>query len=138
VKINSSRVTFGAREITKADSARLYRPEDTICEADPQRPGWIHMKMKYYNNFCISRSTCPAIDAEIWLEPDPSKVGGYEVYWKRDGFPSMTVKSLKQDGSGYDIMIARDESIKTFWRNWLGLVWRIRQANQLPPSCNWQ
>ena len=138
VKINSTRKYdwFGPGYVEKSDSARLFRSEDVKIYRDAN--GYTVLELKVFNNFCLSRATCPAIDAKLWLENDPAAAGGFEVYWKRDGFPSMAVQRLKADGSGWDVMVQDRELIKNHITNWWALTGMYKSSSKMPPGCTLQ
>jgi hypothetical protein len=138
VKINSSRLYFGGIVIEKQDSARLFRPGDVKIYRDPQHGiQYIRVELKFFNNFCPTREFCPAIDATLWFQADSTKPGGYEIYWDRDGFPSMAVQHLRADG-GWDLMVKDPEMIKSSYWNWLGLIDSFKRSSRMPPGCNLQ
>jgi len=142
VKYNSSKEIGlnGDVLVTSEDSARLFRPDSdvVISHADSIGPGsWI-IKVTFYENFCPSRNLCPTIDAKVFLRTNASAPGGYDVFWKRDGFPSMGVYSLNAAQTGFDTMAQDPEKVMTTWTNWLALIDHWNQSIHLPPGCNWQ
>lgn len=134
VKINESRLYFGGAVITWQDSARLFRPAEDV-QISKGSDGTLTIALRFYNNFCLSRESCPAIDAALRFVPNPTSPGGYDVYWKRDGFPSMGVYRLRPDGSGWDVMAEDSEKIRNTWLNWTALAFSFKQSVKLPPGC---
>lgn len=136
VKINSTRIDIaGVYVRSKQDSARLFRTEDVKVEYDAN--GHITAKVKFFNNFCPTRTGCPAINATFHFTPDASQPGGYAAHWVRDGFPSVGIY-MRKLGGGWHTLAEDEERIKKATYNWWALKDGLLQSLNMPPGCNIQ
>jgi hypothetical protein len=140
VKYNESTlVAFGIPVLSKTDSGpgRMFDPNQDVQVSRNPDDGFITITMAFRNNFCISRTTfCPVIDAKVGLEPSSNSPGGFEVFFRRDGFPSMGVYRRKADNSGWDTMAQDTEMMTGAYTNWLALVGTWNQHIQMPNGCH--
>lgn len=98
----------------------------------------IHVKATFRNNFCFVRAACPSINAELWLIPDATKSGGFDVRWKRDGYPSMGVYRTLDGGLTFTTMAEDPEKSTKALTAWMALIGKRRQSIRMPPGCTLQ
>lgn len=139
VKINSTHLLVGHTELwPKHDSVGLFDPDRDV-KVERLSNGDLKIDVTFRNNYCPSTSGCPSINASLHLVKDSSKPGGYEVYWDRDGYPSMGVYMLKgqADGTGVEyVTMAEDPELSdSGWLAWMNLIDNRRRSRKLPPYC---
>jgi hypothetical protein len=140
VKYNASTlVAMGIPVLSKQDSGpgRMFDPDSDVKVSRNPDDGFITITVSFRDSFCPSRNSyCPVLDAKVGLNPDSSKPGGFEIYFKRDGFPSLGIYRRKADNSGWDVMAQDREMMTGAYTNWLGLVGNWNQHIRMPDNCH--
>lgn len=135
--INSTKIKLGGYEKEQYTQNALFKPDSDYVIS--KRGDTIHVKIVAYNNFCSSRENCPTIDAEVFFIPDAASTGGYKVGWKRDAYPTMTIKWSSNNGGNWTHIMAHDpENGWGPYLAWTALIAKWRQSIHMPPQCELQ
>lgn len=130
---NSTRV-YGTSTVKDSSDSVWDPSRDVTCARGAD--GTISITGRFYNNFCKWRSVaCPVIDAFIQLRPNSNMPGGYDAYFKRDGFPSMGLYNFDNATGTFKKIHEDPERIRSHTLNFTALIGSWKQTVKLPVGC---
>lgn len=126
------------------DSAAVFSSSD-VSYSPPDEEGWKTAVMAFRSPACIRRGNiaCPTINAEIRFRPNVAFPGGFELFWDRDGFPSMGVYARNATDTGWEVVKEDAQKTRSGVNALRGLAGQIRSkgynypqtSSPQPPGC---